>query len=176
MKSLGKKTALNDPTMYSPPREPIVLCFLIEQNQVLLIQRALNKKVYPNLWDGVGGKIEPGETPLQACCREFLEETGLTLANPVCIAVSTVLDRQHDAERLIFVFRADAHSGDLLKQSPEGQLAWLDAAAITNLDFIPDIPIYLQIAARGEPQVVFGRVEFDRLGQLVSHTFPDKSE
>jgi len=32
-----------------------------------------------NKWNGVGGKIEPGETPLQAMSREFEEEAGLII-------------------------------------------------------------------------------------------------
>lgn len=30
-------------------------------------------------WNGVGGKIEPGETPYEAMAREFQEETGLAV-------------------------------------------------------------------------------------------------
>ena len=31
------------------------------------------------LWNGVGGRIEKNETPLQACLREAHEETGIVL-------------------------------------------------------------------------------------------------
>ena len=33
------------------------------------------------LYNGVGGKIEPGELPLMSMIREFTEETGLTHFN-----------------------------------------------------------------------------------------------
>lgn len=32
-------------------------------------------------WNGVGGKIEPGETPLQAMTREFKEEAALEITD-----------------------------------------------------------------------------------------------
>lgn len=32
-------------------------------------------------WNGVGGKVELGEEPKQAMCREFLEETGCYIDN-----------------------------------------------------------------------------------------------
>lgn len=42
---------------------------------------ALIKKVKPeflaNKWNGIGGKLEPGETAALAMRREFLEETGV---------------------------------------------------------------------------------------------------
>ncbi|MCW2603743.1 MAG: hydrolase [Pseudonocardiales bacterium] len=45
--------------------------------RLLLIQRG--KDPGRGLWSVPGGKCEPGETAAQACVREALEETGLTV-------------------------------------------------------------------------------------------------
>lgn len=50
--------------------------------RVLLLHRA-GECDYPGTWGFPGGKIEEGETPAQAAAREVLEETGLTLADPM---------------------------------------------------------------------------------------------
>jgi 8-oxo-dGTP diphosphatase len=51
------------------------LCF-VQRDQHLLM---LNRIKAPNLglWNGVGGKIEPNESPLACARREIYEETGI---------------------------------------------------------------------------------------------------
>ncbi len=47
-------------------------------NKVLLVRRALDKDVYPGLWEtGAGGSVLSGETMTHAALRELREETGI---------------------------------------------------------------------------------------------------
>jgi 8-oxo-dGTP diphosphatase len=48
-----------------------------DQGRVLLGLRAPHKKVWPDHWDAIGGKVEPGETSEQAMIREVQEEIGV---------------------------------------------------------------------------------------------------
>ncbi|MBO9517264.1 MAG: NUDIX domain-containing protein [Porphyrobacter sp.] len=45
----------------------------------LLLQQALPHKRHGGLWEFPGGKVERGETPRFAACRELLEELGIDL-------------------------------------------------------------------------------------------------
>lgn len=55
------------------------LCFIRNQDKFLMLHR--NKHPNKGKWNGVGGKIEQGETPSQACLREVKEETGILLTS-----------------------------------------------------------------------------------------------
>lgn len=46
------------------------------RSKILLI-RKINPEWQRGLLNGIGGKIEAGETPMQAMIREFTEETGV---------------------------------------------------------------------------------------------------
>lgn len=48
-----------------------------------------------------GGKIEPGETPTTAACRESLEETGNIICNAMLAGAATINDI------VVFIFRAE---------------------------------------------------------------------
>lgn len=58
---------------------PFVIGFLIKDGQILMIKR--KKQPWLNKWNGVGGKIEEGETPKEAIRREIHEETSFILEN-----------------------------------------------------------------------------------------------
>ena len=53
------------------------ICFLRQGESLVM----LNRRYAPNqgLWNGVGGRIEPGETPSEGIIREIQEEVGISL-------------------------------------------------------------------------------------------------
>jgi 8-oxo-dGTP diphosphatase len=54
------------------------ICFCRSGDRMLLLHR--RRPPNAGLWNGVGGKIVPGERPEDCIRREFLEETGIDLA------------------------------------------------------------------------------------------------
>jgi len=55
-----------------------VVGFMINREaQLVLMIRKNRPEFQKGKWNGIGGKIEPGETPLTAMVREFEEESGV---------------------------------------------------------------------------------------------------
>jgi A/G-specific adenine glycosylase len=75
-----------EPTAYPKrsPRRPIptvevAVAVIRKEDRVLVTQRPPEGHL-GGLWEFPGGRIEPGETPEEACRREVAEETGLEVA------------------------------------------------------------------------------------------------
>ena len=118
------------------------LCFLYYRDQVLMIER----KKEPNLgmWNGVGGHIEIGESPLDSCIREIEEETGIVMPSLRFGGVLTWDDWSFERGGMYF-FSAEVDD-DWFQQSDEGNLSWqsydwvmTSPKVVENIpEFIPD--------------------------------------
>ncbi|MED3804941.1 8-oxo-dGTP diphosphatase [Lysinibacillus xylanilyticus] len=53
------------------------VCFVRNENNILMLNR--EKSPIMGVWNGVGGKIEKGETPDEGALREVFEETGISV-------------------------------------------------------------------------------------------------
>lgn len=96
------------------------LCFLTRGESVLMLHRS--KPPNLGLWNGVGGRIEPGEGLLECALREVREETGYRLAEARPGGLLTWEGFETPPGGLA-IFWADAPAGEPAFCS-EGELAW----------------------------------------------------
>lgn len=117
---------------------------ICDDDRVLLAKRSATKRWYPSCWDVIGGHIEPGETPLEALCREAAEELAIDL-DPADVSV---VDTVEAADVELTVFTATAWNGTPVNVAPEehDDIAWKTLAEIAGLELAD--PAINQLAAR----------------------------
>lgn len=108
----------------------LILLFNQKYNRILLMKR--HKPPFANCWNGLGGKIKPGETALQAVQRECTEETSLTNLNPKLL-LTYIYPKSNsvNSEVTLHVFY-DSIAELSIKPNSKGDYAWKD------LDFVMD--------------------------------------
>lgn len=123
LKDLGYSIDPRD-LVVSNSQRPSALCYLADSGRLLMLKR--RKEPFSQHWTAPGGKLEDGETPQEAVVREVWEETGFTVEKPQLRVICSESSHPQDVDYnwLLFVFRADSYSGELI-QSDEGELRWL---------------------------------------------------
>lgn len=73
----------------------VVAGVLRQNNQVLLTSRPLSKS-YAGCWEFPGGKVELGESIIEALIRELKEEIGIKVLSCDCKIITTLLQEYSD--------------------------------------------------------------------------------
>lgn len=108
----------------------VIILFNKDKDKLLLVKR--NKKTYKDCWNGIGGKIEENETPLEAAKRECIEETNISLENPKLLVTyvypeSNIMNSNTHLH-VIYDFVQEV----AVKDNYEGHYEW------KNIDFVMD--------------------------------------
>ena len=134
---------------------PYTICFCISGDKVLLQKRI--KQPNQGLWNGVGGKIEEGETPVESIKREVQEETDLDVSEASMSYVGIVTwqkpDRVSGMHCYIAEFPRDFELPFTTKDTREGLLEWKQKAWVfnkNNNEVVENIPLFLPSMLNGE--------------------------
>jgi 8-oxo-dGTP diphosphatase len=114
----------------------MVTAFIFNENKLLFMKRAIDRKLMPGAWAPIGGHIEPEEinNPMKACLREIEEETGLTTSDLSSISLKYILHRRKmDEIRIQYVFFGESCKAELA-DTEEGELFWIDPSNVSNLE------------------------------------------
>ncbi len=122
---------------------PRTLIFVFHCEKVLLLKGSPDKKNFPNLYNGLGGHVEHGETVLAAALRELNEESGLRLKSLDLCGI--VIDRTDPAIGIeVHIFKTDLDQiAEPLTTSDEGELDWFSREETLRLALVPDVQRYL---------------------------------
>ena len=87
------------------PTISAVACFIESQQQLLLLKTDNAHKFQNKVWGAPGGKLEPGELPIQAAVREIFEETGLSLVLTQLHFVTQLYVRAGDFDYNLYIYK-----------------------------------------------------------------------
>ena len=92
--------------------------------EFLLLKRS-KSTIYPEIWQGVTGKIENSELPYKAALRELMEETGLNAKKMWTIdKVNYFYDSKMDIMNLIPVFGVTVNSKNVIISKEHSEYKW----------------------------------------------------
>lgn len=103
--------------------------FSPDQDKVLLIQKRSTDKYNPNCWNGLGGKVEKNETPLEAMVRETKEEASLRVDPEYWSEMGVISD---DETYTVHVFSSMALL-DAASTSTDEEVREFDRSQVKNL-------------------------------------------
>jgi 8-oxo-dGTP pyrophosphatase MutT (NUDIX family) len=148
---------------------PAVLCILRHRNSVLLIEGARRKR-WAGMMDGVGGRIQPGESAHRAIVREIYEETGLRLPAESLRLKGVLHSVNFYGRSNLVVLLAGEAPHRRVRASREGRLRWIPLAVLhREARLLPDLYTLIpRLLALRPGQVLSGVAVYDGKGGLVS--------
>ncbi len=96
----------------NPTWLPVVALALRDESRRLLLQRRPDHKHHGGLWEFPGGKVEDGENPRFALCREIAEELGITI-EPQALQPALVADEGLQNPVVLILYSADRWTGQV---------------------------------------------------------------
>jgi len=119
------------------------LCYVQKPGQTLMLHRVKKKNdMHQGKWNGLGGKLEAGESPEECAVREVWEESGLTCRTPRLRGFITFPAFDEIDDWYTFLYTLDDFEGALI-DSPEGNLAWIENERLLELNLWPGDRIFL---------------------------------
>ena len=120
------------------------LCY-IEQNHSYLMLYRNKKEKDPNegKWIGLGGKMEPGETPDECVVREVLEEAGVLLTSYTYRGLIHFVSDVFEDEDM-YLYTATGYTGTICSDCAEGTLKWIPKEEVNELTLWEGDRVFLQ--------------------------------
>ena len=143
------------------------LCYIRRDGHTLMIHRVkVVGDMHAGKWNGLGGKLEPGETPEECAIREIREESGLSAILPRLRGFITFPGFSNDEDWYTFLFVVDNFQGELI-DSPEGYLEWIPNDKLLDLNLWEGDRVF--IPWLDKPGFFSGKFVY-KDGALVSHS------
>lgn len=122
---------------------------IMVDGKVLLLERPPDARSFPGRWSLVSGKVEEGETPLEAARREVMEETGLSVGEPDA-TTSPVHVREGDTLWRVHPFLFRLGSAEPVLNGENISFRWADPSEIQDGDTVTDTRLVIDRMLSGQ--------------------------
>jgi len=124
-----------------------VVCFIRRNKKVLLQERAQHQR-WAGTLNGPGGKIESGESPLEAIKREVAEETALQIHDVTSHGtLRLVFSSAAEPDLFVHVFSTSTFNGR--SRGTAGRLQWFQDDGLPFDRMCPDQRYWLPLVLAG---------------------------
>lgn len=144
-----------EPTPQFSPRIAVSAVYIVHNDKILLLHRQDNKS-QGNKWGIPGGKVDKGETPLQAAIREVKEETGYDISKQPIETLETVYIEYNEKDHFTYhMFRTQLQEepGAVKINFKEHKgFTWVTPADGLKMDLLQDEDPCFRLVYFPEPQ------------------------
>jgi 8-oxo-dGTP diphosphatase len=139
---------------YTPILATLGFVMSPDRSRVLLVHRNRRPSdAHLGKYNGLGGKVEPGEDVVTCVHREIREESGLECAEITLRGtISWPGFGQSGEDWFGFLFRIDRYTGTPWAENADGPLVWVDVSRILELPLWEGDHHFLPLIFSGEKQ------------------------
>ena len=128
-------------------RKQLTLTVIHRDGKLLLGKK---KRGYAEgIWNGYGGKVEPGETPEEAMLREFWEESGAKATKHEKVGYIEFTSNIEDYLSECHLYRIDEYEGEII-ETEEMFPQWFNVSELPFNEMWPDDPHWLPLVLEGK--------------------------
>lgn len=142
------------------------LVYLKRGGQTLMIHRVKKARdIHEGKWNGLGGKLEPGESPEACAAREVREESGLEIGSLRYGGLLVFAGFKSD-DWYVWVYTTDDFSGEI-GESNEGKLQWVADGDLRSLPLWPSDHLFLDWLDAGK--IFSARFAYNEHDEMLGH-------
>ena len=116
----------------------VATSIIMKNGRALMLQRSDEVSLFKNLWGGVSGTIEAGETADQTAIREVAEETGLIISNPR-LKSKPIMMRNKDVIWEVHPLLFEIDVGEPVLNWENKGYSWMTESEIRKLEMVPEM-------------------------------------
>ena len=154
--------------MYTPIVGTLGYILSPDRKKTLLVHR--NKRdndQHLGKYNGLGGKMEPGEDVFQCLAREIGEEAGIVCVETVLRGTINWTGFGPNGEDWLgFIFRIDRFEGEPHQSNEEGDLSWVEVDRLLELPMWEGDKFFLPLVFDDDPRIFHGYMPYENARPL----------